>query len=218
MGTQEQGQSAEAVDAPAEAIAQVEVPTSALTGALKRMRRLGRKTPGLASWTFGPDGVTVAWMGMSERIAGQGAGHAVLAVDGKLMPILASGTGWGPSVRVSAWPDSLRVGTSVFGAELREVAPPALLPLNTSPVDVLRLYVREAPSLITEAGLDEAVGEVLERLHRSCAAAESSLRWLGVTTGELRAWLLARLEAPSPQAGPEVVIVEPGGQVRMFDD
>ncbi len=157
-------------------------------------------------------------MGMSELIPGCASGDAVAIVGGEVMRGLArAGSAWGAQVVVQTAPGELRLDALVLGAELREAAPPQLLPLNSEPTDLLRLHVREAAERIADAGLDEAVATALARLDRSCERAAEHLGWLGVSPQELRAWLLSRYGADSA-APREIVVVEPTGQVRLFDD
>jgi len=206
--------------APQGAVACAEVPAAALATALGRMSKLGRNTPGAASWKFGPEGVRVAWMGMAELLPCEVAGKAIVVVDGPSMHALAGGHGWGETVQVVARASGLRVGRTAFEGELRDRPPPQLLPLNTTAKDVLRVHVREDAGRVDEAGLADAVAEVLERLDESCSEAAKALSWLDVGIEELQAWLLSRLEKPDApaEAAPELVVVEANGQVRLFGE
>jgi hypothetical protein len=148
-------------------------------------------------------------------VEGEALGAAIGVVDGKLMRGLARGSGtWNGTIVVDLSPDGLRVGSMVIEADRPAVEPPQLLPLNAELADVLRLHVREPPERIAEAGLEEAVGEVLERLQKSSEQAARYLGWLGVGAQEIEQWILGRYR---PHAAERAVVVEPTGQTRMFD-
>ncbi len=85
---------------------------------------------------------------------------------------------------------------------------------SRAPRDLVRLHARETPARIADAGLSESVADALARLDASCATAARTLGWLGISAAELREWAVDRF---APQA-PEFVLVEPTGQVRLFDE
>ncbi len=182
------------------------------------MRKLGRRTPGLATWALGPTGLKVSWMGMSELLEGPGEGEAVMVVDGELMRGLARVSDWPSSVSVTATETGLKVGPMSFDAERREQPPPQLLALNSAPRDLVQLHVREAAEVIAQAGLAEDVAGALERLNRGCTTAAQALGWVGVDVDDVREWVLSRMARPEPQPQGKVVIVESTGQVRLFHD
>ena len=170
------------------------------------------------TWSIDEDGLRIAWMGMSEVINGVVQGSAVVVVGGPVMHGLAKvGSTWPKRINVVLRESELRIDQLALDAELRDRPPPQLLPLNAEPTDLLRLHVREAAEQIEEAGLDEAVAETLERLERSCASAATHLAWLGLSAGEIRAWVLGRHAEPASPPAPEFVVVEPSGQVRLFE-
>ncbi|MCA9546081.1 MAG: hypothetical protein KC613_16870, partial [Myxococcales bacterium] len=130
---------------PPGAVAQAHVPAAALAEALKRMSQLGRNTPGLASWTFSPDGLRIAWMGMAELLEAEVTGAATLVVDGQIMHGLHHAGGWPEMLTVLARPTELKVAYTLIEAEQRPEPPPPPLPPNTPPRDVLAPHVREPP-------------------------------------------------------------------------
>lgn len=199
-------------------LANVTVPGPALTTALRRMRKLGRGTPGPATWALGSDGLKISWMGMSELLEGPGDGDAVMVIDGELMRGLARVSDWPPSVSVTATETGLKVGPMSFDAELRERPPQQLLALDSTPRDLVQLYVREAQEALAQAGLTDEVAAAVERLDRSCATAAKTLGWLGVGVDDVREWILGRMARPQPEQPGNLVIVEKTGQVCLFED
>ena len=195
--------------------AQITVVSADLAASLRRMRKLG-SAPGPGTWTIDEDGLRIAWMGMSEVFAGVAHGRAVGVVSGETMRGLARASStWSGELSIKLYPKELKIGSMVVEAELREEPPPQLLALNAESQDLVRLHVRESAERIADAGLDGAVAEALIRLDKSCAAAARSLDWLGVADAELLTWVLARYASSEK---PDVVVVEPSGQVRLFHD
>ncbi len=202
-----------------DATAVIELDGADLHRALARMSRLGRRTPGDGTWSVGEEGLLVAWMGMSELLTGTVDGKGVVVVPGPAMHGLARvGATWPTRLGVELRGSELKVGSLVLDADLRERPPPQLLPLNAAPADLVRLHVREDVKRIEDAGLGEAVEEALARLDRTSASAARHLTWLGISPEELRAWVLSRHAAPASRPEPEIVVVEPSGQVRLFED
>ena len=196
-------------------VAEISLDAMALASSLRRMKKLGC-APGPGTWEFGAHGLKVAWMGMSEVFDHVAQGEAVAVVSGEIMRGLARASAtWSGELAIKLYRDELKIGSLIVEAELREEPPPQLLPLNAGTQDLIRLHVRESAARITDAGLDQAVEEALVRLDKSCTAAARSLGWLGVSDEELRAWVLARYAPPGKS---DVVIVEPSGQVCLFDD
>ncbi len=192
----------------------VEVLSADLRTALRRMAKLGRGTPGPGTWSVGAHGLKIIWMGASEVIEGTADGEVVAMVDGQSMRGLAKVSSWPAKMIIRASANSLKVGPTLVAAEIRGRPPPQLLPLNTEPRDLVRLHARETPARIADAGLSESVADALTRLDASCATAARTLGWLGISAAELREWAVDRF---APQA-PEFVLVEPTGQVRLFDE
>lgn len=167
-------------------------------------------------WTFGPEGLRVAWMGMSAQLEGEGDGEAVMVIGSELMRGIARVSEWPSTVRVVARASELKVGPMIFEAQSRVQAPEQLLPLNAGPRDLVKLHVCETTDRIEAGGLTEDVAEVLERLNKNCDTAARTLKWMGVTSTDLRAWILGRLEKAAAQPEPSAVVVETTGQVRLF--
>ena len=198
-----------------ERIAQMSVNGAALASSLRRMKKLGG-APGPGSWAFEEHGLRVAWMRMSELFEGSVEGGGVAVVSEEIMRGLARASStWSGELAIKLYPGELQIGSMIIEADLHDAPPPQLLALNAEPQDLVRLHVREPAERIANAGLAEAVDEVLKRLDKSCAAAARSLGWLGVTDSELRAWVLGRFARAEK---PGMVVVEPSGQVRLFDD
>ncbi len=141
-----------------------------------------------------------------------------MVIDGELMRGLARISDWPSSVLVTATETGLKVGPISFNAEPREQPPPQLLALNSTPRDLVQLHVREDPGVIAQAGLTDEVTAAVERLNRGCTTAAQALGWLGVDVDDVREWVLRRMARPEPEPQGNVVIVEPTGQVRLFED
>lgn len=198
-------------------LARVEVPGRTLTAALQRMKKLGRKTPGVACWTLGPRGLTVSWMGMTEVIEGAVVGEAMMVIPGDLMRGVAGISDWPEVVAVVAREGSLAIGRMTFGAERRAEPVPRLLPLNSTPRDLVQLHVRETEARIEQAGLTSDVAQAMAKLDESCERAQASLGWLGVSAEDVRAWILGRMARRVEVPEPTVLVVETSGQIRLFD-
>ena len=99
---------------------------------------------------------------------------------------------------------------TLIEAEQRPEPPPALLPLNTTPRDVLALHVREPADRIEAAGLTNAVAQARARLDRSAAAAAQALGWLGVTPEDVRALVLRGSHAAFDTNGAALVVAVGG--------
>ncbi|MCA9548050.1 MAG: hypothetical protein KC613_26775, partial [Myxococcales bacterium] len=125
--------------------------------------------------------------------------------------------GWPEVITVLARPTELKVAYTLIEAEQRPEPPPALLPLNPTPQDVLALHVREPADRIEAAGLTNAVTQARARLDRSAAAAAQALSWLGVTPEDVRALVLRRLGDQRAEPEPKVITVETNGQVWLLD-
>jgi hypothetical protein len=141
-----------------------------------------------------------------------------MVINGTLMRGLAKVNDWPESFRVVAFETELKIGPMTIDAELRAHAPPQLLALNATPKDLVQLHVRESQETVEHAGLTSDVADALKRVDQSCGTAASTLRWLGITSDDLRQWIFSRLGTTEPEPEPQLLVVESTGQVRLFDE
>lgn len=103
-----------------------------------------------------------------------------------------------------------------------------LLPVDGDAGHLLALNYGKERQALADAGLDDQVAALEERLAETCARVAEAVRWLHIRPEHVRRWIeqhLAQLAdgPPAPPReseprAPRVVVVESDGQVRLFGD
>lgn len=163
---------------------------------LRRLDRLGGRTPGPATWRIDGDGeLVIEWKGGAEVVPVQGEQRLSFQVPAGSMRALAQTIAKSGTCAFGLHPDG-RVSIDGMFLKHRPVdadAPQNLLPVQASPFDVLMLaYTRDAETIAT-AGVSAEVEEVRRKLVASIEEAARDLAWTRVTPALLGKWIEAHL-------------------------
>jgi hypothetical protein len=191
---------------------------------LRRLQKLGGRTPGPGILRATPGALEVEWKGGAEILDADGSSSFAVRVDAKVMAALAGTLTRDGKVRVCLrGPDRIAFDTFVARCVLlsRETTT-GLLPVQATPYDVLMLAYRHSANEIRDAGLEREVQEARASMEQSLTEAAEALAWLGVRRDLLATWLEAHLAAVASGKPTfdlaRTVLVDGDGQLGLFSD
>ena len=200
-----------------------QVNTKALRTTLSRMKKLGGVGKGDIVFILEPDAICVQWSGMCEELDATGDGNVTVRISGDYMQGLARALPRAKETTITYADERLRFNTLSFSCTPMDEAPPVLLPMKTTPLEVLLLSFREKEEHIENAGLKTPLTEAQQRAQRSIKKASETLRWLNISPTLLNTWVQAHLEATAqgndtfPLNDTRTVVVSEKGQFSLLD-
>lgn len=200
------------------------VEAAELRAALRRLQRLGGKTPGPGIWRVRDGVLEVEWKGGSEGVDASGALRCSLRIAAEHMVVLARTLAETGTLRIRLRSDG-RVAFGTYNIPYEPVADDErtdLLPVHATPYDVLMLGYRHRGDEIRNAGLDDDVEAARAKLEESIAAAAHALGWARISEELLRTWVDAHLVAVAAGRNTfevsRAVLVDRDGQLGLFTE
>ena len=200
-----------------------QVNTKALRTILSRMKKLGGVGKGDIILTLEPKALCVQWSGMCEEIDATGDGNVTVRISGDYMQGLARVLPRTAETTLTYADEKIRFNTLSLSCTRIDEAPPVLLPMKTTPLEVLLLSLREKEEDIENAGLKTSLTEAQQRAQRSIEKASENLRWLNISPTLLNTWVQAHLEATAqgndtfPLKDTKTLVVSEKGQFSLPD-
>lgn len=195
------------------------VDAAALRAVLKRLHKLGGKTPGPGIWRARDGVLEVEWKGGTEGVDASGALGCSLRIAAEHMVVLARTLTETGTLRIRLRSDG-RVAFGTYNIPYEPVANEErtdLLPVHATLYDVLMLGYRHRGDEIRNAGLNNDVEAARAKLEESIAAAAHALGWAGISEELLRTWVDAHLVAVAEGKRTFEIAAPTERQLALFD-
>lgn len=207
----------------------ITVDAGVLSKAIRAVARLASKNAsGGGVWTIAAAELEIDWAGSHLVVDatdvdadGVDAPSLIVTVAEEAMRHLGRALPKKGDIVVQVKRERLYFGGHSVACTVQDRVVSGLLALNATPLDVLMLRHQHSQETIDAAGLSKQLASTESRARASIVRAGEALGWMGVDGPLLETWIAAHLAARAKgrptfdMAG--IVVVEPHGQVRLFE-